>query len=87
MGYLQSSAVYDFIVPSLPIEESPSESVIKEISTPEDQPVKNGLGNSLQLVIIIAVSVIAISVVYLLFKPSPSKVSDEVLTIDEFYDE
>ena len=87
VGYLQSSAVYDFIVPSLPINETSSESLIESSSSLEEQPVKNGLGNSLQLVIIIAVSVIAISVVYLLFKPASTKASDEALTMDDFYDE
>lgn len=86
VGYLSTSAVFDFIPPSLPIETiaESQESIVEES---EATSIKNGLGNSLQLIIIIAVSLIAISVVYLLFKPAPTKISDEVLTNDDFYDE
>lgn len=85
VGYLPSSAVYDFTPPTLPIEPI-EESLESQSAMEQSSAVKNGLGNSLQLVIIIAVSVIAISVVYLLFKPSPSVSKDQALT-DGFYDE
>ena len=88
VGYLKTSSVYDFYPPSLPIVENPPESFNENLSSLEQaNTVKNGLGNSLQLVIIIAVSVIAISIVYLLFKPSPTRASDEVLTIDDWDEE
>ena len=88
VGYLPFSAVYDFTPPFLAITENNQDATTSELfSQAENQTIKNNLGNTLQLVIIIAVSIIAISVVYLLFKPSPTKASDEVLTIDDFYDE
>lgn len=86
VGYLPSSAVYGFSPPSLPIREN-VESTEQVVTESQIQPVKNGLGNSIQLVIIIAVSFVAISIVYLLFKPSPQKASDEVISSDDFYDE
>lgn len=88
VGYLPFSAVNEFVIPSLPITSTPTESVTSsEQAIKESSPVTNTLGSSLQMVIIIAVSIIAISVVYLLFKPAPTKASDEVLTMDTFYDE
>ena len=88
VGYLPISAVNDFVIPYLPITEEKTESLPdSQPYIEESKPVTNALGNSLQLVIIIAVSIIAISIVYLLFKPSPTKASDEVLTMDDFYDE
>ena len=88
VGYLPSSAVYEFTKPSLPIEiESVAESIDTDSTESQSSTNQNGLGNSLQLIIIIAVSLIAISIVYLLFKPSSNKSSDNVITSDDFYDE
>lgn len=86
VGYLPLSAVYDFSPPSLPIESN-TESSAEQDSVQNSNEVSNGLGNSLQLVIIIAVSVVAISIVYLLFKPSPSKAKDEVLSTADWDEE
>ena len=47
----------------------------------------NDLGNSLQLVVIIAVSLVSISIVYVLFRPSKPKAQDEVISLNEFEDE
>ncbi len=87
VGYIPSSAVYDFAPPSLPIivESSSIEESVEQ--SEESQSAKNELGNSLQIIIIIAVSLIAVSVVYLLFKPSPTSCKDGAFTSDDFYDE
>lgn len=87
VGYVPVSAIKDFVIPSLPLTYPSKDTLNSELTFSESKPVTNTLGNSLQLVIIIAVSIIAISVVYLLFKPSSTKASDEVLTMDPFYDE
>ena len=86
VGYMSINAVYDFIIPSLKIEEK-TESV--EISSEDKQSdtATTSLGENLQIVIIIAVSLVAISIVYLLFRPTPTKARDEVITASEFEDE
>ena len=85
IGYVPTTAVHSFTPPSLPIiTDSESASESENESSPEDQ-TSDGLGNTLQIVIIVAVSIVAISIVYLLFKPAPTP-KDEVLTLDD-YDE
>ncbi|MBQ8726022.1 MAG: hypothetical protein IJY84_02850 [Clostridia bacterium] len=85
IGYVPTTAVHSFTPPSLPIiTDSESASESENESSPEDQ-TSDGLGNTLQIVIIVAVSIVAISIVYLLFKPAPNP-KDEVLTLDD-YDE
>lgn len=88
VGFIPMSAVYDFVIPSLPIEDDKndeSESHFTESSTPPE--VSNALGDSLQLVIIIAVSLVAVSIVYILFHPSEKRTKDEVITSVELDDE
>lgn len=83
IGYIPSNAIRGFTPPSLPVEsESESESFASIESMPSEQTA-NGLGNTLQIVIILAVSIVAISIVYQLFKPAPSA-KDEVLTMDDY---
>ncbi|MBE5742812.1 MAG: hypothetical protein E7360_05830 [Clostridiales bacterium] len=86
VGYLPFSSVYEFTVPSLPIEEE-TESVPTLESSSTEMPANNYLGETLQLVIIIAVSLVAISIVYVLFRPSKTKARDEVISLNEFDDE
>ena len=86
VGYLLSSCLSDFKIPNLPIEKEEDLKESSSVITSEtNQP--QSYGNTLQLVIIVAVSIVAISIVYLLFKPSPSKAKDEVATESEWDDE
>ena len=85
VGYLPRSAVNDFKDPYLEIEE-PTESA-EEQSFPENEPIDNGFAGNIQLVIIVAISAVAISIVYLLFRPAPSKAKDEATTENCFYDD
>lgn len=84
IGYIPSSAVHGFTPPSLPIE-SQVESVEQPNESQKIEEPNAGLANALQLVIILAVSIVAISIVYLLFKPAPAA-KDQALTLDD-YDE
>lgn len=87
VGFIPMTAVYDFVIPSLPIEEDEkeSESILTESFTSPE--ISNTLGDSLQLVVIIAVSLVAVSIVYVLFHPSDKRVKDEVITSVELEDE
>lgn len=87
VGYLPVSAVYDFIVPQLPVSEPTSASASENPSSESSSEPNNSVGNNLQILIIVAVSVVAISIVYLLFRPTQSKVKDEVISKSEFYDD
>ncbi|MDY2880567.1 MAG: hypothetical protein SOT34_06505 [Candidatus Borkfalkiaceae bacterium] len=85
VGYLPVSAVSSFVVPRLPVEQK-KESAVE--SLPEKTEKANDLlGDNLQIVIIVAVSVVAISVVYLLFRPSRNAARDEALSDARFDDE
>jgi hypothetical protein len=85
VGYLLSSCLSDFKIPNLPIEKEEDEiQSSSDITSETNEPAS--YGNALQLVIIIAVSIVAISIVYLLFKPTPSKAKDEVATESEWDD-
>ena len=86
VGYIPSSAVYDFSVPALKIEDE-KESVVISSEKESFATVDNSLGNNLQLVIIIAVSAVAISIVYLLFRPTPVKARDEAVSLYDYDDE
>ena len=81
---MAKSAVQNFTPPSLPIE-SQVESVAPPEESQKTEDPNDGLASALQLVVIIAVSIVAISIVYLLFKPAPTT-NGEVLTLDD-YDE
>jgi len=83
VGYVASSALLGFAVPELPvyIPEIDSESLAEPEKESSSQPV-NALGDNLQVVIIVGISVVAISIVYLLFRPS-GKAKEEVLKEDE----
>ena len=70
----------------MPIEKE-EEIIDSSSETVSESVEENGFGNALQLVVIIAVSIVAISIVYLLFKPSQKKAKDEVVTDSEWDDE
>ena len=86
VGYILSSCLTDFKIPILPIEKEEDESQSSSEFTSETSQTES-FGNTLQLVVIIAVSIVSISIVYLLFKPSPSKAKDEVKSESDWDDE
>ena len=87
IGYLPVDAVYDFTVPRLPVSKPTSASADDGQPDDSQSTANDSLGNNLQILIIVAISVVAISIVYLLFRPSPTKVKDEVVSKSEFDDE
>ena len=87
VGYIPYDAVYEFTPPRLEIEVEPE----PEPETPKEDETKketstsdgsDGIGNVLQIVIIIAVSLVAVSIVYFLFRPAGNKAKDEALSDD-----
>ncbi|MBO4323659.1 MAG: hypothetical protein J5836_03255 [Clostridia bacterium] len=87
MGFIEKSSIKNFAVPRLPVEVViPESEAVKE--TESEEPVKrsNALGDNLQIVIIVGISVVAISIVYLLFRPNPERAKEEALTESEFKD-
>ncbi len=88
IGYLSTNAVYAFTVPELPVEKPPEPQSDESSEEPQSESKnENAMGNNLQILLIVAISVVAVSIVYLLFRPSPAKVKDEVITRSEFDDE
>ncbi len=89
LGYAPISAVFSFTVPVLKIEEdSAEESVPAAESEKNNETVSAVLGSGVQLAVIIGVSAVAISIVYLLFRPSgKGRARDEAITDDRFDDD
>ena len=85
VGYLSVSSVSSFVVPRLPVEPPKPTSAENFSETPAT--ANNLLGDNLQIVIIVAVSVVAISVVYLLFRPSGRRAKDEAFSDSRFDDD
>ena len=85
VGYLSVSSVSSFVVPRLPVEPPKPTSAEGFSETPAT--ANNLLGDNLQIVIIVAVSVVAISVVYLLFRPSGRRAKDEAFSDSRFDDD
>ncbi len=75
LGYIDSSCLNPYVIPNSPDE------IVTITPTPETTPntnidnneTSNGLGENLQIIIIVGISVISVSVVYFLFKPAKSK--------------
>ena len=75
LGYIDSSCLNPYVIPNSPDE------IVTITPTPENTPntnidnneTSNGLGENLQIIIIVGISVISVSVVYFLFKPAKSK--------------
>ncbi len=85
MGYILQSAILNFALPILPVEVvKPEESVSENKPASESPKTSNALGDNLQIIIIVGISVVAISIVYLLFKPMPEKAKEEVITKSEW---
>lgn len=88
VGYIPESAVYAFSVPSLPMDVSVSapsgeDGDSSSLATENDRV----FGGGLQIIIVVAVSVVAVSIVYLLFRPSSDKVKNEIVSECNFEDE
>lgn len=86
VGYMSINAVSEFTIPVLKVEtEKSDESLGTDPVSAKDNAARTG--NGLQLAIIIAVSAVAISIVYLLFRPSgKGRAKDEAITSNEFDD-
>ncbi len=89
LGYAPVSAVFSFVVPVLKIEEeSATESESETVSGNNGDSVSAALGSGVQLAVIIGVSAVAISIVYLLFRPSgKGRAKDEAITDSRFDDD
>ena len=86
VGYISVEAVNDFIPPRQ--EFKPAEPPTEDDTTKDSaRKANNALGNNLQILLIVAISVVAASIVYFLFRPSTHKVKDEVITRSETDDE
>ena len=88
LGYISINSVFSFAIPrSEPEEESIDESTTEQTSEQSGQ-TSSALGNGVQLAVIISVSAVAISIVYLLFRPSgKGNAKDEAITGNEFDDD
>ena len=85
LGYFDKSSVSNFLIPDNkdPIEED--EPTVDIIEPDNNLVEQNKLsGESLQIIIIVGLSVISISIVYALFKPTKNKTQSKN---NEFFDE
>ncbi|MBR1867946.1 MAG: hypothetical protein IJ800_05140 [Clostridia bacterium] len=90
IGYISQNALVNFALPTLPVEiPKPETSESESVSSTEKEEVKtdNSLGENLQIIIIVAISVVAISIVYLLFRPTSDRAKDEVVSKNSFDDD
>lgn len=79
LGYIDKSCLNPFTVPESPDKiyiEEPKDSNDNEDDKTTDK-ASPYIGENLQIIIIVGISVISISVVYFLFKPSKSKTTTE----------
>ena len=87
LGYMSINSVFPFSLPRLNVEEESASESQSEESSSKTESQSGAIGNGVQLAVIIAVSAVAISIVYLLFRPSgKGKVKDEAITDNEFDD-
>ncbi len=88
LGYMSINSVFSFTIPSLKIEEEQPESASDDAPSSTVESSSAAAGNGVQLAVIIAVSAVAISIVYLLFRPSgKGSAKDEAITDNEFDDD
>ncbi|MBQ9782133.1 MAG: hypothetical protein IJW26_03010 [Clostridia bacterium] len=86
LGYVDKNSIKSFTVPVSPDKiETPS--IDEEIVAPNDNNNEFLKNESLQIIIIVGISIISISVVYFLFKPTKNKIEPEKNQTYEFYDE
>ncbi|MBQ7643281.1 MAG: hypothetical protein IJS67_05205, partial [Clostridia bacterium] len=85
---IPKTALLNFAMPALAVIEPSSEPPEPLSETTESvERVSDGLGDNLQVVIVLGISVVAISIVYLLFRPSPEKAKEEAVSRRDFNDE
>lgn len=85
VGYIPIEAVYEFTEPRLEIEPDP-EPEKRQDDEKKEEPApaaSDAAGNTLQIVVIVAVSLIAVSIVYFLFRPSKVRPSGDAAGEDE----
>lgn len=88
LGYMSINSVFPFSIPTLNVERKIDSSEDEESVPETNSEISSASGNSVQIVIIIAVSAVAISIVYLLFRPSGKRAAkDEAITSNEFGDD
>lgn len=86
LGYVDKNSIKSFSVPTSPdkIETPKQDEEIENDTNLNNEFLKN---ESLQIIIIVGISIISISVVYFLFKPTKNKVEHENGIPYEFNDE
>ena len=89
LGYLDKNSLNAYVVPPVkdliniaPSNPDTSEKEDNKITTTPSSSVEN-----LQIIIIVGISVISISVVYFLFKPTKNKIETQIDTPSEYYEE
>lgn len=88
LGYISINSVFSFAIPRLEPEEESIDESAGETTSGQSETTSSSLGNGVQLAVIIAVSAVAISIVYLLFRPSgKGSAKDEAITGNEFDDD
>ena len=88
LGYISINSVFSFAIPRLEPEEESVDESAGETTSGQSETTSSSLGNGVQLAVIIAVSAVAISIVYLLFRPSgKGSAKDEAITGNEFDDD
>jgi hypothetical protein len=79
LGYIDKSCLNPFtITPNLDPYDTETPDISNPIETPDiNSTQKINLGENLQIIIIVGISIVSISVVYFLFKPQKFKTSEE----------
>ena len=80
LGYVDKTSLNPFVItPNGDPIENEQESPETPTDTPDAETPNQSvnLGENLQLIIIVGISIVSISVVYFLFKPSKNKISDD----------
>ena len=80
LGYLDKTCLNPFTITENQ-DKLPNINTEPDVEIEENPENQNGevlfLGDNLQLIIIVGISIISISVVYFLFKPERNKINDE----------
>lgn len=88
IGFIEKNALLAFALPELPValpEPEPESATVS--AEPAPGAASNALGDNLQIVIIVGISVVAVSIVYLLFRPSQGRAKEEVAAKSDFDDD
>ena len=86
LGYVDKNSIKSFTVPVSPDKiKTPEDEVENEPTIENNDDFKKS--ETLQIIIIVGISIISISVVYFLFKPTKNKIEPKKDHAYEFYDE